>query len=1084
MSLVLVTLCVSPAEARSNPTVQCTSAKLKAVVRTSDALFKCHAVALGKGTSPSAKCLAAARLNLATAFLAAENKAAQQGAKCVTEGDEVAIGGTIADFTTTTFQMLRVDAVGSACAATKARALAAFVRKNVTFLVAPRLGANLFADSQKLLQTESMLSNAFDRAEHKRGGACGPTGDTTARASDARIFVTNVVDRLVGCHGASLAEFDALFEGQRRELVELAKSLGYTSIGNVSVCPDLHNPDVWRHLSATLTPPELSTPLDRFFLTVDLRTRLLLLRRVEADGSVLLWPNPEAALLLQPDGGVTVMPSVGAGQSRVAVEETRATVKQCPQWSDQWACIRDKCLDNPFLCFVVGGVGVGTACNPAVATLTAATVCGLSIGALLAELGCIDDRLLCDAPGASKCEGGGECSFGYCEPFQKRSTAGADCTEESPSLPQCANRAAITIGQCLAGRCSPVIRSCGGQACLGPPGDASCGVPFCGDGTCDGDENNCNCPKPSGDCPGECDPCPSGDCDDRGDSSGDPHIITFDRLAYDFQAVGEFVFTRSLEDNFAVQIRFGSLGNPGISYNTAIAMQVGSNRVAIYATQSPATYINGTPTEVSESIQLPGGGTVDFTSGAYFVTWPDSSRVRVYDRVSYLDVQVTIPEERAGEVIGLLGNANDDRSDDLTTQTGVQIPTSPTRTELYEQFGHSWRITQSESLFNYASGENTETFTNRALPTTIVNTRSLTAEQRQQAEQVCRDAGVTDPILLENCVLDVALTGDKSFATATADVEPPAQSAVSIVQNGDFSFTVARNSPTASNGWSSANLDGSGGWKATGGNPGTHFTLNSVGAATDPTVCQHITGLEATKAYRLSGEYRSFAPTFGNPEKPDAFLATLESEGVPPLALALPRPAPVATAWTPFALEFTAGAAEYDLCFVAERGDDSSFDIDNITLGKLAAVSYTVVPYKAAGYRYKIVAPGAEAGFEAPGYDDSTFSDGAANFGGGGCTDPPVTEWPLNTDILLRSVVTLPAGATNVKLTVVVDDSAHVFFNGHDLGRVVNGACARAFEYVVPDNILLPGQNLLAVRGNDIGTVNFLDIQLTATVPQ
>jgi len=36
---------------------------------------------------------------------------------------------------------------------------------------------------------------------------------------------------------------------------------------------------------------------------------------------------------------------------------------------------------------------------------------------------------------------------------------------------------------------------------------------------------------------------------------GDPHLTTFDGVAYDMQAVGEFVFVRSVEDDFEIQIR-------------------------------------------------------------------------------------------------------------------------------------------------------------------------------------------------------------------------------------------------------------------------------------------------------------------------------------------------------------------------------------------------------------------------------------------------------------------------------------------------------------------------------------------------
>ena len=49
--------------------------------------------------------------------------------------------------------------------------------------------------------------------------------------------------------------------------------------------------------------------------------------------------------------------------------------------------------------------------------------------------------------------------------------------------------------------------------------------------------------------------------DDRGGRTfGDPHLITFDNVAYDFQAEGDFVLTRATSgDDYEVQARFRSI---------------------------------------------------------------------------------------------------------------------------------------------------------------------------------------------------------------------------------------------------------------------------------------------------------------------------------------------------------------------------------------------------------------------------------------------------------------------------------------------------------------------------------------------
>nr|MBA2501941.1 hypothetical protein [Pyrinomonadaceae bacterium] len=65
--------------------------------------------------------------------------------------------------------------------------------------------------------------------------------------------------------------------------------------------------------------------------------------------------------------------------------------------------------------------------------------------------------------------------------------------------------------------------------------------------------------------------------------------------------------------------------------------------------------------------------------------------------------------------------------------------------------------------------------------------------------------------------------------------------AVPVIVNGDFSTFVPSNG--AGGGWTSANIDGNGGWRSTNGNPGGNFIINQAGqVATDPTLSQLVSG--------------------------------------------------------------------------------------------------------------------------------------------------------------------------------------------------------------------------------------------------
>ncbi len=83
--------------------------------------------------------------------------------------------------------------------------------------------------------------------------------------------------------------------------------------------------------------------------------------------------------------------------------------------------------------------------------------------------------------------------------------------------------------------------------------------------------------------------------------------------------------------------------------------------------------------------------------------------------------------------------------------------------------------------------------------------------------------------------LTILLAAVASFACANT------ARAVPIVINGDFSTLVPSNG--TGGGWTSANIDGNGGWRSTNGNPGGNFIINQAGqVATDPTLSQLVSG--------------------------------------------------------------------------------------------------------------------------------------------------------------------------------------------------------------------------------------------------
>lgn len=295
-----------------------------------------------------------------------------------------------------------------------------------------------------------------------------------------------------------------------------------------------------------------------------------------------------------------------------------------------------------------------------------------------------------------------------------------------------------------------------------------------------------------------------------GSSTGDPHLTTFDGQKYDHQAMGEFVLTRTKNRQFEIQVReapFKTFNN--VAINTAAAMKVGNARVALYTAAFPddktniLLRIDGKPVDLQGTQNLPGGGSITRTGDLdWMVQWPTGEQatfhIRGAEDSAILEISAALPDSDRSQLEGLLGNFNGNSSDDFMTRDGrvVQenkealnlaqsvlnnfnvsqwVPIQLDKaTELFlesihKEFGDSWRISQSESLFDYAPGKNTDSFSNRAFPNGFVVLRMLAPQAVQLAEEACRKAEVPSD-RLEGCLFDVAVTGDVSFADIAANI--------------------------------------------------------------------------------------------------------------------------------------------------------------------------------------------------------------------------------------------------------------------------------------------------------------------------
>ena len=144
--------------------------------------------------------------------------------------------------------------------------------------------------------------------------------------------------------------------------------------------------------------------------------------------------------------------------------------------------------------------------------------------------------------------------------------------------------------------------------------------------------------------------------------------------------------------------------------------------------------------------------------------------------------------------------------------------------------------------------------------------------------------------------------------------------AVNLVVNGDFELGSGQDATN----WADADVDGSGGWRPTGGNPGGTFILNSNGGSTDPTITQSILGLVAGQSYRVSGDY---IQTFAGGGTDDAFGVEIAGE-------LWEFDVADGNNWTSFSQVFTFDAGDSTLlALTGERnGTDTAPRVDNIVI--------------------------------------------------------------------------------------------------------------------------------------------------------
>jgi subtilisin family serine protease len=320
----------------------------------------------------------------------------------------------------------------------------------------------------------------------------------------------------------------------------------------------------------------------------------------------------------------------------------------------------------------------------------------------------------------------------------------------------------------------------------------------------------------------------------NGYDDGDPHITTVDGVHYDFQSAGEFVCLRD-GDGLEIQTRqtpvattFNPWPNPHtglatcVSVNTAIAARVGNHRVTFQPNLSGVPDPSGLQLRVDSVLTTlganglnlgPDGRVVSSGGGGIEIDFPDGTALIVSpgwwaaQNKWILNLSVFHTPAREG-IMGAIAPG----SWLPALPNGTSMGPRPTAlhqryVDLNQKFADAWRVTGKTSLFDYAPGTSTATFTlsswpKENSPCIIPENPPVEFLDPKTAQKLCREIVGKD--LNAECVFDVAVTGERGFAKIYLLTQQIKAGSTTTTMNDDknptqvgeavrFTATVARN---------------------------------------------------------------------------------------------------------------------------------------------------------------------------------------------------------------------------------------------------------------------------------------------------
>jgi hypothetical protein len=321
---------------------------------------------------------------------------------------------------------------------------------------------------------------------------------------------------------------------------------------------------------------------------------------------------------------------------------------------------------------------------------------------------------------------------------------------------------------------------------------------------------------------------------------GDPHIFTVDDVHYDFQGAGEFIALRGdgqgggestapRGGGLEIQTRQTGIATtflPGanpytglqtcVALYSAVAARVGKHRVSYEPNLSGVPDPSGLQLRVDGVLTTLGPQGIDLDGSRVVQPWGGNGIEIDYSDKTILIVTPAFWSDQqkwylnvnvygATATKGIFGKLAEGPP---PYNPASWLPALPDGTslgpkpdslhqrylDLYGKFADAWRVTDATSLFDYAPGTSTATFTDRGWPRE--NPKSCAIEGQPSAgpaidvgvaEKQC--SAITDNNMRADCVFDVSVTGFTGFANTYVLTQQRRPDATETTVKGDRDFT-------------------------------------------------------------------------------------------------------------------------------------------------------------------------------------------------------------------------------------------------------------------------------------------------------